>query len=335
LRDESCPDPSLVRGKVGTSAGVRPWRTLQHRPAPGAHPERHGEIILFSQWALPPNYACGLMDTVVESEEAPIGEVSFEVNPNANTEAAKIAHGTVRGDEDACWWIVDMCAQEVVRLRAGGFTDQLTTEQIVNQARPSSRLRARISWLRSGVGCAMVLDINSGFRLAIEGQDVVAEVLGPKGRMREVRAVGVADTKEDEGPAQYIGGGVILDTIVTCEIQKCISTSTDATETLTQTFCVPAGVANVRVPVPARARFLQVSMPAPGLLNPLAWVVQSNPGEIQLGQLGVIRNIPFDPFLTPRTTSVNPKPGNANYVLTGLADPDNDRVFTFVWTLEI
>lgn len=275
------------------------------------------------------------MDTLVESQEAPIGEVSYEVDPDANTEAAKIAHGTVKGDDDACWWIVDMCATEVVRLRAGGFDDQLTTEQIVNQGRPTSRLRARISWLRSGQGCALVLDINSGFRLAIEGQDVVAEVLGPKGRMREVRAYGVGEDKNTDEPPPIVGGGVILDTIVTCEIQKCISTSTDSTETLTQTFCVPAGVANVRVPVPARARFLQVSMPAPGLLNPLAWVVQSNPGLIQLGQVGIIRNIPFDPFLTPRTTSVNPKPGNANYVLTGLADPVNDREFTFVWTLEI
>ena len=180
----------------------------------------------------------------------------------------------------------------------------------------------------------MLLDIDSGFRLAIEGHDVVVEVIGPKGRMREVPAIGVAEQNKGEPPIPWIGGGVILDTIVTCEIQQCDSTNSDGNETLTQTICVPAGVENVKVPVPSRARSLQVSCPAPGLLNPLAWVVQSNPGYDPLGTAGFIRSIPFNP-LEPRTTSVNPKPGNANYVLTGLADPIDDRVFTFTWKLEL
>lgn len=318
-------DEHMGGTRMGTSSGVKPWRTLQRRPNPASHPERNGEVVLYSQWSLAPLLQCGLMDQI--TTVGIVNSVSSE-----DTEAIKLVRAYETPTEEAQqiegWWIIDVCALEAVRVfPVVGLTGpQLTREQVIQNGLPTSRLRARISWMRSGNGCAMELDLNSGFRLAIEGLNVNVEILGPVGRMREPLAPGVADGVPR---SQYSGGGIILDTVVTGEIHRSFGSNADLTETLTQTFCVPAGMANVRVRVPSRARLLRVSSLGPGLLNPMAWVIAETGVD-----LAFISDLFYDAALGRSTRNV-PKPGDASHVITGLADPVNDRVFTFVWTLEI
>jgi hypothetical protein len=84
------------------------------------------------------------------------------------------------------WWVVTLTALEVVRI-----TDQplepLSRGELTRSpsAVPSSRLRARIGWGRTGQGHMVEVDIGAGVRLAIEGSEMEVKVVGPRGRMRE------------------------------------------------------------------------------------------------------------------------------------------------------
>jgi hypothetical protein len=330
--------PPCPPGQGGTSAGVKPFRTIQDPlrarlkqqsakkrkeaidPCRFDNPERYGEAQLLTQWTATALSAQALLDTAGVEEET-----------------LHLAKGSEPCDE--CWWIVDVCGREI--LRSFAPYPALLANQINEAGLRTSRLRARVAWVRSGFGCEIDLDIGSGFRIAVEGADVNVFVLGPRGRMLEVSAAtSVPPTGTPGDPNSYVGipsqpptilpasDGIVLDTMVAAQVTKCISTNADRTAHLTQTFERPALDADFAIPIPPRAKQLQVSMPPPGLLTPL---------NFRIGPLAVdpiVQTVFFDIFNLVRSTMCVEIPENASHITLGAADPVFSRRWTLSWKLE-
>ena len=294
-----------------------------------ANPERYGELSLFTRWTAGPLVAQALIDTE-------------GVGPAENH--------LVRGEEveEDCWWIVDVCGKEIVSTRlaiVSPCATPLLRNQIAATGVRTSRLRARVSWMKSGLGCEIDLDIGSGFRIAIEGANVHVYVLVPKNESTEARvletlplapiAAPPSSTLPNQSvpipnvtPPEICEDATILDSVITGQVLKCTSTNSDRTASLTQTFERPALDAEFAIEIPPRAQTLSVSMPAPGLLTPL---------QFRLGSLvtsPIIKTVFFDTILLVRSTPVVEIPQNATHITLGAADPVNARRWTLIWGLE-
>ncbi len=321
-----------------TSASIRPWRLLQEpvrsvlreqsahaRLSDGRgrlreRPRQFGEVQLFTRWTAAPSSAQALIDTA--------GVV---------TSAVKLVSGA--DCAESCWWVVDVCGREVVRVSESDVLTPLDKAAVEARGLQSSRLRARVTWMKSGLGCSVDLDVGTGFRIAIEGANVSVQILGPTGQMFDppaavslppASAVGVHTASPIPAPTMpELEDGIILDSVITAQVLQCVSTNADRTSRLTQTFERPASDAEFPVAIPARASLLQVSMPAPGLLTPLQFRIGSAPTS------PIVRTAFFDVFTLVRSTALIPIPKNASHVTLGAADPLSARRWTLSWELEL
>ncbi|MEX1362164.1 MAG: hypothetical protein AB1Z98_03515 [Nannocystaceae bacterium] len=223
-------------------------------------------------------------------------------------------------DNPERWWIVTLTALEVVRFAEQPLTP-LSRGELTRapNAVPSTRLRARIGWGRTGQGHLVEVDIGAGVRLAIEGCEVDVKVAGPRGRMRET-------TKGDERPLGEAGvGGLFTDTLVSAHIVPSSGPPSARRPSLTHVITVPPGVTDRAVVVPPFARRLTVARAGSDALGPLAF-------RVGLGGPS-IRNVdlnPMDPGATP-TVFV---PQAASHVTTGPAAA-TPRTLTFQWELDL
>lgn len=214
-------------------------------------------------------------------------------------------------DSEHAGWTVSMSALEVVRA-LNQATAPLPRSTILGQGMPNSRLHARVSWMRAGQGTSIELDIGTGFRLCIEGCGLEVEILGPAGFIRE--------TAKDD--ARRLGsGGIYLDTLLS---GQALGFAADPAHpnTLTQSFIVPSGQADLVVPLPRFAKRLQAYAPQ----SPF------DPLHYRLGKDGPVLGDAV--FRWPHTTGDDLVPQCATHLSTGAASDENRRL-TLVWTLEL
>lgn len=218
------------------------------------------------------------------------------------------------------WWIVTLTALEVVRISDQPL-EPLSRGELTRDpgAVPSSRLRARVGWGRTGQGHMVEVDIGAGVRLAIEGSEVDVKVVGPRGRMRET-AQGDARTLGQPGV-----GGLYTDTLVSAHVVASPSPPSARRPTLTQVLSVSAGLADRTVAIPPFAKRLKVVRSGSGALGPLAFRIGVTGPSIR--ELGMS---PLDPGATPTVTV----PQTASHISTGPAD-GVPRVLTFQWELDL
>ncbi len=218
------------------------------------------------------------------------------------------------------WWVVTLTAMEMIRFAADPLTP-LDRDPILRNPNvvPSTRLRARLGWGRTGQGHDVEVDIGSGVRLAIEGCEVDVKIAGPRGRMRET-------VKGDSRPLGEPGvGGIFTDTIISAHIVPSHGPPSARHPTLTQVISVPAGVANRSLVVPRFARRLTVVRSGSGALGPLSF---------RLSALGPsLRDVPLNPA-DPGATATVLIPQLATHITTGPADMV-ERVMTFQWELDL
>lgn len=218
------------------------------------------------------------------------------------------------------WWIVTLTALEVVRIAALPL-EPLSRGELVRSpsAVPSSRLRARIGWGRTGQGHMVEVDIGSGVRLAIEGGEVDVKVAGPRGRMRETT----------QGDSRSLGeagvGGLFTDTLVSAHIVPSQAPPSARRPTLTQVVSVSAGLSDRSVAIPPFAKRLTVARTGAGALGPLMF---------RIGVTGPsIRELALDPA-DPGATRPVLVPQSATHITSGPADVV-PRVLTFQWELDL
>ena len=223
-------------------------------------------------------------------------------------------------DNPERWWIVTLTALEVVR-----FSDQplvaLSRGELTRapSAVPSTRLRARIGWGRTGQGHLVDVDIGAGVRLAIEGCEVDVKVAGPRGRMRET---GKGDERTLGEPGV---GGLFTDTLISAHIVPSSGPPSARRPSLTQVLTVGPGMVDRSVVVPPFARRLTVARSGSGALGPLAFRVGLGGPSVRDLYLN-----PMDPGATP-TVLV---PQAATHVTTGPATA-TARTLTFQWALDL
>ena len=291
--DEDCgPDH-------GSAAQTPPWHNRLGNVPTNLEASRHGNLELFSQWT-----ATGPDQYVPTIDQDP---------------ATRETKNLVKGQENCnCWWIVTVCAQEVVRSSVNAQT-QLTPEQVARLGQPNSRMRARVQWIHSGRGCFVDVDIGGGFRLAIEGCDVDVKIVGPRGAMRQI---GQATSNI---PLLQGAGGAFLDSQIVGRVVPCWGpTPTGARAlTLTQVVRTTAGVPNFLVEVPPFARTLQVSTPG---------VYAAAPGTNFQVAGNVIRNLPANPA-EPQSSFEVAVPLQAQFWGSGAAAAAES--YTLVWGLRI
>ena len=213
-------------------------------------------------------------------------------------------------DTERAGWTVSMSAIEVVRTTSEAAT-ALSLNDIRQRGVPSSRLHARVSWMRAGQGTSIVLDIGTGFRLCIEGCSLEVEVLGPAGALREAQA-------RDARPLG--SGGIYLDTLLSGQALG-VATDPAHPNTLTQSVVVPAGTAGLSLPLPRFAKRLQAYAPAPSTFERLEYRL----GELVLAQVAASATGTTGDHLVPQA---------ATHLATGPAVSANRRL-TLVWTLEL
>ncbi len=226
----------------------------------------------------------------------------------AKPDAVKVLN---TGDSEHAGWTVSMSALEAVRIEASAVIP-LPRNDVASSAVPSTRLHARVSWMRAGQGTSIVLDIGTGFRLCIEGCSVEVEVLGPPGLIREVQ----------QNDARPLGsGGTYFDTLLS---GQAIGVTTDPVHpnTLTQSVVVPRGKTDIALPLPRFAKRLQAYAPAPAQFAALHY---------RLGALGP--SLADVELAQRRTCSDDLVPQAATHITTGKADTTADRRLTLVWTL--
>jgi len=261
--------------------------------------DQESELKLFTLWnqGVPPPFAT--LDDAAGSESKSL--VRASKNPDR-------------------WWVVTLTALEVVRI-----TDQplepLSRGELTRSpsAVPSSRLRARIGWGRTGQGHMVEVDIGAGVRLAIEGSEVDVKVVGPRGRMRETT----------QGDTRTLGlpgvGGLYTDTLVSAHIVPSAGPPSAKHPTLTQVLSVSANLADRTVAIPPFAKRLKVARAGVGPLGPLAFRIGVTGPSIR--ELSIS---PTDPSATP-TVLV---PQTATHISSGPADVV-PRVLTYQWELDL
>ena len=171
---------------------------LPPRGPPGHHEhcdDRESELKLFTLWnqGVPPPFA-----TLDETGQV---ETKSLCRASGNSER---------------WWIVTLTALEVVRIAEQPLVPLSRGELTRSPSGvPSSRLRARLGWGRTGQGHMVDVDIGAGVRLAIEGCEVDVRVaVGPRGRMRET----TKGDARDCSASSAVGGLYVTDTLVSAHI---------------------------------------------------------------------------------------------------------------------
>lgn len=215
------------------------------------------------------------------------------------------------GSSTHAGWTVSMSALEAVRIEDGPVAP-LSANEATLRALPSSRLHARVSWMRAGQGTSIVLDIGTGFRLCIEGCSVEVEVLGPPGLIRETQ----------QHDTRTLGrGGTYFDTLL-CGQAIGVTTDPVHPNTLTQSIVVPKSKTDIALAVPRFAKRLQVYAPAPDRFEALHY---------RLGALGP--SLADVRIAEQRNSGDDLVPQAATHITTGKADTSADRRLTLVWTL--
>jgi len=296
--------------------------------------ERYGELVLYTRWALDPNSPEAIIDR----------------NPD-ETEAIKLCRGDDPDGECAgagdCWWIVDVCGREIALGRDGEPAEQFTRQDVNTFGAFTTKLRGRVKWMRSGLGCQMDFDIGTGVRLGIEGADVQVEVLGPRGNIfvsqvydntvpsskntpvLDPNASVPVATRDGARDGVLFANGIILSSVVTGQVVRCYGTNADKVATLTQTFRISEGEAAPLVPLPSRAKQLVVSQPgATGLVAPLTFF-----DEAQFPN--ALRDVYFDVPSLVRSTSRIDVPQNAQFIQLGGGVAAETRDVTLQWILEL
>lgn len=271
-----------------------PWSPVVTQPSD----DRESELKLFTLWnqGVPPPFVT-LDDAGVETKSL--------CRAGCNPER---------------WWIVTLTALEVVRI-VDQPLEPLSRGELVRSpsAVPSSRLRARIGWGRTGQGHMVEVDIGAGVRLAIEGSEVDVKVVGPRGRMRETTQ---GDTRSLGLPGV---GGLFIDTLVSGHIVPSQGPPSARRPTLTQVVSVSAGLADRTVVIPPFAKRLKVARAGAGGLGPLAF---------RIGVTGPsIREVVASPGDLGATSTVM-VPQTATHISSGPADVV-PRVLTFQWELDL
>lgn len=296
--------------------------------------ERYGELVLYTRWTAEPDNPTALVD----------------LNP-AEIEAIKLCRGDDQdgecpGDGD-CWWVVDVCAREITFARDGEPAEQFTRQEINDAGASSTKLRGRVKWMRSGLGCQMDFDIGTGVRLGIEGAEVQVEVIGPRGNMfvSEVSdntlpsskntpvldpnaSVPVA-TRDGARNGVLFQNGTVLNTVVTGQVTRCYGTNADKVATLTQTFRIEEAALAPLVPLPSRAKQLVISQPGTtALVQPLTFFDQaqfpSSLKEVFYDVPGLVRS-------SPRIDV----PQHAQFLQLGSGAAAETRDVTLQWILEL
>jgi len=311
-----------------------PQRTRMRSRAGQSCEERYGELVLYTRWALDPN-----------SPEAIIDRFP------ARTEALKLCrgddeNGECPGDGD-CWWIVDVCGREIAQGRDGEPAEQFTRQQINDLGARTTKLRGRVKWMRSGLGCEMDFDIGTGVRLGIEGADVQVEVLGPRGQIfvsqvfdntvASSKNTPVLDpnasvpvaTRDGARDGALFQNGIVLSTVVTGQVVRCYGTNADKVATLTQTFRIAEGEGAPLVPLPSRAKQLVVSQPGTtGLVQPLTFFDEGNFPN-------ALREVFYDVPSLVRSSPRIDVPQNAQFIQLGSGVAAETRDVTLQWILEL
>ena len=325
-------------GIPATSAGVKPWRNMDLScVSPCA--DRYGQVQLFTQWGL----------QAVDGGGLPLGPIRVPMDEDLeiNTETVRLCRGhwpasrveveRVRsGEADAgceeCWWTVNVCARELVSDLIQPTVAQpfpvIPDRILAPRGVPTTRLKALVEWIKAGFGCKMIVDIGTAFRFAVEGSDVTVSVLGPRGATRVVG--GLASNIAVPVPAFSVIPGfaqVVLNTVVTGQVTRCEATSSDRSETVSQLIRVDANVSDVDVKVPPRARFVQVSLPTPGVTSPVELVVAPT-GD-------VVREIFFNPFTNARSTDEQGVSQEATHLRLATTPQAIDRLYSILWRLEL
>lgn len=261
--------------------------------------DQESEIKLFTLWnqGVPPPFAT--------------------LDDAGQVESKSLARASKNPDR---WWIVTLTALEVVRI-TGQPLEPLSRGELTRSpgAVPSSRLRARIGWGRTGQGHMVEVDIGAGVRLAIEGSEVDVKVVGPRGRMRETT----------QGDTRTLGlpgvGGLFIDTLVSAHIVSSQSPPSARRPTLTQVFSVSQGLADRTVAIPPFAKRLKVARAGVGDVGPLAFRIGATGPSIRELVMS-----PTDPGSTPTVTV----PQIATHISSGPA-ASMPRVLTFQWELDL
>ena len=233
---------------------------------------------------------------------------SDDPKAHAKPDAVKVLN---TGNSKHAGWTVSMSALEAVRIEDRAVAP-LTANDATRRAVPSSRLHARVSWMRAGQGTSIVLDIGTGFRLCIEGCSVDVEVLGPPGFIRETQ----------QNDTRTLGnGGTYFDTLLSGQAIG-VTTDPQHPNTLTQSFVVPRSKTDIALAVPRFAKRLQAYAPAPGRFESLHY---------RLGALGP--SLADVHIAQGRNSDDDLIPQAATHITTGKADTSGDRRLTLVWTL--
>lgn len=227
-------------------------------------------------------------------------------------------------------WMVELWGYEVARRRtaAEGAVSPLGASAITgvsaleaeNRGNAMTRLKVRLTTHGASGGSVRIIDIGEGIRLTIEACAIEIELLYPQPGTVQV----------DGRPNLQLGagGGLVLDSEIGGFIAESTSTPGAQVCTNTVTVRVPAGAADQAVFVPPGTRWVTIYQTGVGAVMTPEWrlfraVADIGPslGTILLG--GDRRVVQLDRL------------GNAGMITTGPADPDNDRVATFVFSLEI
>jgi len=217
-------------------------------------------------------------------------------------------------------FILNLWALEVAREDASTPLNPLSNGEINRMvldgdvgAHRGSRLKARLSF-----GSQNVRDVDFGqsIRVSAVARYISMQALFPENSIIE------------PAPTDTVGTGIVLDTIFGVEILASTSPPGDRLATNTETTVVLQTVVNTPIRLQPGARRVTIYQTNVGDVMTPFWSLDDtgaaagpNLGQIILG--------------TDRRAVALDIPGNAQVIMTGPADPDDDRVITVVQSLEI
>jgi hypothetical protein len=214
-----------------------------------------------------------------------------------------------RDPQSGCWWDVQVFGWTVTSIITTAAAPSVLDPRVGGNRNPISR--GTLKYL----GDDIEFDIGPGAHFSIFAPSISLGIVSPAG----ARAVG------DRAQSNFVGTPM-APVNVTSEafnglITPCVRPTTISQTTLTETRVIAA--ASIDIPVPARARTLQVFEATAGLpAAPMNWIQDPITG-FDLGQ------IDFQLAGAPARTAVLEVPSGAQVVRTGAAA----RTITLVWGL--
>jgi hypothetical protein len=213
--------------------------------------------------------------------------------------------------ESACWWNVDIYGWTVTQVLQAG------TAPTFQDPRGNGNRNVPLFGYIDYLGDRVFFDVGSGAHFSVYAPSVSIGVQAPAGAFR-VGSDGVTNFPA----ASPIAPVNVTSAQVDGSVSACVRPITNAPITRTETRVLTA---SVDVPVPARARTLQIfqdtaSLPA----APMNWVSDPTTG-FDLGE------VDFDTPTAPGRTSVLDVPAAATVLRTGA----QARTVTLIWGLAL